>query len=388
MARLEPIYAFPDHEVVQELIPGIESTYLSQDEALSRIRDNPGIVPVAIDHTGGGRLYWADIGDYPYREWQFLFTIQTLANEGRLAETFVTDVEILLAEDLLGDQGLGKAIQPSGFIFHVSRCGSTLVGKALARLPEHVVINQGGPLQRGFWAYLTDDWRKDAEPSARNLKMFKNLVFAMARQRRPEQSTAFVKFISWNALYIDFVTRAFPDIPSIFMYRDPVEVIASVMKETTAALVAKGTRLSKFLAVAEPSETSAMNDSEYLAKCYSNYFRVMLSAVENKLALLNYRDLNPTSFVDVLSRGLNFQSSPEDLATMLQQFRFHSKDDSDVTEFKSDSDTKRAAVSDDEHRTIERECARLLDQLDRATKNLFPITNQPAHSNDVTMPGR
>lgn len=388
MARLEPIYAFPDHLVVQELIPGIEATYLSQEDALPRIRANAGLVPIAIDHTGTGRLYWADIGDHPYREWQFLYTIQTLATEGKLGETFVTDVEILSVEDLLSGEGLGGAIPPSGFIFHVSRCGSTLAGKALARSPKHVVINQGGPLQRGFWAYLTDDWWKEATASPRNLRMFRNLVLAMARRRRPEQMTAFVKFISWNALYIDFVAHAFPDVPALFMYRDPVEVIASVMKETTAALVAKGTRLAKFLTGHEPSETSAMNDTLYLAKCYSNYFRVMLSEVENKLALLNYRDLNPDSFVEVLNRGLNFQSSPEDLATMLEQFRFHSKDDSDATEFKSDSNAKRAAMSDDEHGTIERECARLLDQLDRADKNLFPITNQPAHANAATMPGR
>ena len=388
MARLEPIFAFPDHEVVQELIPGIEARYLRQDDALPRIRDNPGIVPIAIDHAGQGRLYWADIGDHLYREWQFLFTVQTLANEGALGETFVTDIEILLDDRLLSAKGLGAAILPSAFIFHVSRCGSTLVGKALSRLPKHIVINQGGPLQRGFWAYLTDDWRKDAEPSAKNIKMFRNLVFAMARRRRPEQMTSFIKFISWNALYIDFVALAFPDIPVLFMYRDPIEVIASVMNETTAALVAKETRLARFLTGHGPSETSAMSDSEYLAKCYSNYFRAMLSDVENKLALLNYRDLSTTRFVDVLNRGLNFQSSPDDLKTMLEQFRFHSKDDSDATEFKSDSDIKRAAVSDDEQKTIERECTRLLDQLDRATNNLFPTTNQLAHLSDVTMPGR
>jgi len=388
VARLEPIFAFPDHEVVQELVPGIEARYLSQGDALPRIRDNPGIVPIAIDHAGQGRLYWADIGDHLYREWQFLFTVQALANEGALGDTFVTDIEILLDDRLLTTKGLGAAILPSAFIFHVSRCGSTLVGKALSRSPKHIVINQGGPLQRGFWAYLTDDWRKDAEPSAKNIKMFRNLVFAIARRRRPEQIASFVKFISWNALYIDFVTLAFPDTPMLFMYRDPIEVIASVMKETTAALVAKETRLARFLTGHEPSETSTMSDSEYLAKCYSNYFRAMLSGVENKLALLNYRDLSTTRFADVLNRGLNFQSSPDDLKTMLEQFRFHSKDDSDATEFTSDSDIKRATVSDDEQKTIERECTRLLDQLDRATNNLFPITNQLAHSSDVTMPGR
>ena len=37
-------------------------------------------------------------------------------------------------------------MRPSGFIFHMSRCGSTVVSQMLAALAEHVVVSEAGPL--------------------------------------------------------------------------------------------------------------------------------------------------------------------------------------------------------------------------------------------------
>jgi hypothetical protein len=39
-----------------------------------------------------------------------------------------------------------KGIKPTGFIFHLSRCGSTLVSQMLAALPQNIVISEASPL--------------------------------------------------------------------------------------------------------------------------------------------------------------------------------------------------------------------------------------------------
>src|SRR3546814_4361537 len=70
---------------------------------------------------------------------QHIFTVATLAGQGALGESFSSDFAILQDDRILADPLL-----PSGFLFHISRCGSTLTGKALARSPRHVVINQIG----------------------------------------------------------------------------------------------------------------------------------------------------------------------------------------------------------------------------------------------------
>lgn len=367
------IYALPDHEVVMALIPHIGQTFLGNDEAVERICATPGMVPVAIDPEsesgGSGKVLWADIGDYPFREWQYMFTIEALAKAGKIGDAFTTSFDILLDDRILADP-----ISPSGFMFHISRCGSTLTAKALARSPRHVVINQGGPLQRGFWATITRDFSQPAEPSADNLHAFRNLVLAMARRRSPDQLYSFVKFISWNTLYMDFAMQAFPAVPALFLYRNPVEVIASVLKETSAVLWAKGRPQAGFLSGADWQDTIQMNTVEYLARCFARYLEFAEQA-GGRVAHVNYTAINPDNFPAMLSRGLNFDPGAEELALMSEQFRFHSKDDSDSKEFASDSAEKRAAIPAADQALVAQFCAAAMARLDASPDNLFPKQN-------------
>ncbi|MFC3096382.1 hypothetical protein [Alteraurantiacibacter palmitatis] len=363
------LYALPDHEVVMALLPRIGQTCLGVDEAVERIRALPGMVPLAIDHADGpenARVLWGDIGDYPFREWQYMFTVEALAKQGRVGEHFATPFAILHDDRILPD-----SIAPSGFMFHISRCGSTLTGKALARTPRHLVINQGGPLQRGFWATLTRDFTQGLEPSTENLAAFRNLTLAMMRRRLPEQQFSFMKFISWNTLYLDFALRAFPGVPALFLYRDPVEVIASVLKETSAVLWAKGRPQAGFLADCDWRDTAAMGDVEYLARCFAHYLRVA-EAAQGPVAHVNYRNINPPNFPAMLEKGLRFTASADELALMLEQFQFHSKDDSDSKAFKADSAAKQAAISDADKGLVARFCADPMARLDTSPANLFP----------------
>lgn len=367
------IYALPDHQVVLALVPRIGRTRLSNEQAVARIRAVPGMVPLAIDHGGNGqepRVLWGDIGDYPFREWQYMFTVEALAKQDAIGERFSTALDILLDDRIAVD-----SLEPAGFMFHISRCGSTLTGKALARSPRHLVINQGGPLQRGFWAAITGDFTRGIEASAENLAMFRNLVLAMTRRRLPEQRLAFVKFISWNTLYIDFAMQAFPQVPALFLYRDPVEVIASVLKETSAVLWAKGRPQSGLLADTDWRDTQAMGEVEYLARCFANYLTVA-EASARPVAHVNYRDINPASFPVMLARGLDFDPGADELALMLEQFRFHSKDDSDSKAFTADSAAKQDAIAEADKALVARFCSQPLARLDASPANLFPRSDR------------
>lgn len=359
------LYALPDDKVIADLLPGLRDRYKPATQAHDHIRAHRGLVPAAIDPAGDGRIMWADIGDHPFREWQFMYTMQHLAQAGAIRDSFVTDMTVL-EDDAIEAEG----IAPTGFIFHISRCGSTLLAKALARSPQNVVINQGGPLQRGFWAYLTRDWQQDIALTEENLRLFRRLILAMTRRRTEDQEKSFVKFISWNVLYLDFVRRAFPDVPCLFLYRDPVEVIASVLRETTAVLLAKGTDQAAFLTGSSAEATGDMSDIRFLAKCYAKYFETVLPPRDG-VSLTNYRQVSAKNFQRILGRGLGYTPEEEELARMAAQFQYHSKDDTDGSKFTPDSAEKQAQMSADDRRIIEEECAGYLDKLDRAPHNLF-----------------
>jgi len=366
------LYALPDHEVMENLLPGIRDRYLSVTDAVARIHSQPGLVPVAINPHGDGLVYFADIGDTPYLEWKHIYTIERLAQDHAVGETFTTDLKILLRDDLTAD-----CLSPKGLIFHVSRCGSTLFTKALARSPRNLVIIQGGPLQEGFWAAITDHWQHPPEISEHNILMLQNLVMLMARKRRPEYEICFLKLISWNVIYLDLICAAFPDAKALYLYRDPVEVIANVLQETTAVLCAKGGALAGELTGLLPQDTAHMSNVEYLAHCYAHYFEVVLDNSENtELSLVNYRQLRHSkAFADILARGLNSRPDNAELEQMREQYLYYSKDDTDTTLFTGDIDDMLDILTKDDKQTIKRVCNDALTRLNTSDRNIF----QPAY---------
>jgi hypothetical protein len=112
---------------------------------------------------------------------------------------------------------------PDGFIFHMSRAGSTLVSRLLAAAPGTDLIVEAGPLDAivhlARAADAPDAWRAGA---------LRAMVGALGR--RPSRRW-FVKLNAWHALALPLFRQAFPDVPWLFLHRDPVAVIASQMAE-------------------------------------------------------------------------------------------------------------------------------------------------------------
>lgn len=362
----EAIYALPDHEVVAALLPEAYRRHLDARGAAERIRNNQGLVPIAIDPARKGRVIWADLGQHPFREWQFIYTVRHLAEAGAIGECFTSEVSVLDRPELFDD-----SVVPSAFIFHISRCGSTLLAKALARPRTHMMISQGGPLQQGFWSLVTDDWRRPAQPTAETVRRLRSLILALCRRRLGNEERSFVKFISWNVLYSDLICAAVPEARCLFLYRDPVEVVASIKRATTTALEARGTRRACFLSGEPPATVARMSNVAYLAACFGRYLESAL-AMARDVSYVNYRDLKAENFGRILSpAGLGLRLSETDQAMMRDQFRYHAKDDGRDRRFLGDSAEKQAAVSLQERLLVDERCAEPVSRLDASARNLF-----------------
>ncbi len=365
------LYALPDHEVMEKLLPGISGRWLEPDQARERLRAAPGMVPIAIDpgrdEQDRKSIWFADIGDQPFLEWKHIYTVQRLAAEGRIGESFASDFS-LLDQPLPVDDGM----QTDGLLLHVSRCGSTLFCKSLARLESNLIINQAGPLQYGFWAAITDHWRRPLEASHTNLQRLRRLVRLLTRRRGLDYRLAFVKFISWNTVCTDFIRSAFPDSHILFLYRDPAEVIATVMQETTAALTHRGTPLSEVISGLSVKQTADMDDIEYLAHCYANYYRLVAErAGALDLRLVNYRHMGQADlFGEVLDRGLDWRPDPASLEKMREQYNYYSKDDSNQTRYQGEPDPEQKLGPGGRAR-IDAIAAAPTRVLDHSPQNLF-----------------
>jgi hypothetical protein len=118
--------------------------------------------------------------------------------------------------DFVRQAEAGDSLAPDGFIFHMSRCGSTLVAQMLAALPGVVMVSEAAPL--------------DAVVRLGAPEPLKAMVAALGRRRSGDESRYFIKLDFAHALALPLFRAAFPGTPWLFLYRDPVEVLVSQMR--------------------------------------------------------------------------------------------------------------------------------------------------------------
>ena len=110
---------------------------------------------------------------------------------------------------------------PVGIIFHVARCGSTLISQSLKHLDNLVVYAEPQPVNE----ILVPPHRW---PRADLVAALRALGDAFARHAgRPYV----LKLSSWNTLFCDIITEAFPETNWVLSLRDPVEVGVSLLRQ-------------------------------------------------------------------------------------------------------------------------------------------------------------
>lgn len=363
-----------DEHSVPSLFQTASANYCAPEQALARIQQNTGFIPVAW--TGDHKLVWLDIGDCPLSEWKFRFSIRNLIDGSNAPDCFTTDIEILQSEDL----DPGASHQPTGFLFHMSKCGSTVMARILDQSPQHITLKEPTPLHEPFWQYMTQDWKTPIEPSETNLRMIRNLIQIMGRTRLPEQRSYFLRVRSWVVAFVNIIQQAFPDTPTLFMYRDPVEVMASILSKPTTGLPRlKESGAAAFITGRTNADLFAMDDLEYFTAFYKRYLESSLVEMNQHSHYLNYRNLTRQNLPDILRSAFRYSPSEPVLTQMLDQFNVYSKDDSGATRFSSDNREKQRLVTSAMREAADQHLMRYYHALETHDRNL---TNARAWPHD------
>lgn len=127
---------------------------------------------------------------------------------------------------LLDWQAASPGLQPSAFIFHASRCGSTLLAQMLARLDSHIVLSEPPPLDQLLRAHYVSPLEDAAQRAAIGA-----MLSALGQRRDGRASRLVVKLDAWNIHELPLLRRCFPDTPWVFLYRDPLEIAASHLQQ-------------------------------------------------------------------------------------------------------------------------------------------------------------
>ncbi|MCW3835284.1 sulfotransferase family protein [Sphingomonas canadensis] len=274
----------------------------------------PGPVPM---------IEWCEFGDAPLTEPFFGESLRKA--EGRPANQGQRPVTTL---DALIDAPPADGIVPSGFTFHMSRCGSTLVSQMLAASPRHIAICEAEPLDAVVQLQGMDPDRHAAALRA--------IVLALTRNRAGA-AHAFVKADSWHAFALPLFRRAFPEVPWIFIHRDPVEVLVSHARRA-GMQTQRGALPPAFTGGTDP----ALPPLEYAAQALARICEAALGHADGKALFVDYADLADNLFDRILPH-FGVEPDAEETEAIAMASMRNAKDPRSL--FLGDSEAKQAGAT-------------------------------------------
>jgi len=174
--------------------------------------------PIRFDLSGPApTVDWADLSHERFVEPFFDQTVARWATGPHAKPLVRTGLDAFLALDN------EPSLDPSGLIFHLSRCGSTLVSRLLGTLPGVVVVSEPSPLN----ALLGLD--PDRVDGATLVRLVRLLMRALGRRRHGDERHLVLKCTSWNIRRREILAAAFPETPWVWVQRDPADVVASLL---------------------------------------------------------------------------------------------------------------------------------------------------------------
>jgi sulfotransferase family protein len=247
----------------------------------------------------------------------------------------------------------GDSLAPDGFIFHMSRCGSTLAAQILAASPANIVVSEAAPIDAMiqlpfFVPGLTQD---------QHVAALRAIVAGYGRDRSGQSRRYFIKCDSWHVLALPLLLAAFPDTPWVFLHRDPVEVIVSQLR-MRGAQAAPGVLPPHIFGFAADEHLAPV---EYITRVLARICAAALSHADRGSALfVDYRDLPEAMFTRILP---HFGTAPdsEELAQMHAAARRDAK--APGTVFTGDSAAKQSEASDEVRAAAGRHFAELTPRL-------------------------
>lgn len=289
-----------------------------------------GLTPTLIHlHEPQPLVQWCDLSNIVFSDPFFNQTIARCLREDPSRLRFQTELEALA--DLYE---MRPGLQPTGFIFHMSKCGSTLVSQTLAASPQNLVLSEPAPIN----SVLVTDLVGISE--AATIKWLQLLINALGQKRRGTETNYFIKFKSWNIRKLALLKQAFPDVKWAFIYRNPVEVMVSVLKAPAEWMDLKSQsitddpiwanlkripRISDGVTGFSAEEIEQMSAEEYCARVLASFCQIALQMADHNALMLNYNQL-PEAIWSSLLDFFQVNYSVEDQYRMHAVSQLYSKD--------------------------------------------------------------
>jgi hypothetical protein len=314
-----------------------------------------GWLPILVD-VKRNRVSWLELGRTSFRE---PFFHQTVAR-------FLQEAPTVLATDLVALRTLADgapSLRPKGFIFHMSRCGSTLLSNMIGALPRHLVVAE--PMALSLVLAVPDE----SFDVVSRRELLRQVICALGQPHDPEQEHYVIKLTSSNVLLLPLFREIYPEVPWVFLYRNPAEVIVSNLLSPTGWLNGRGKndRVQRALAL-DTTSAHRMSPAEYCARALGSFGWTALEHAGANSLLIHYEQISAAALRRVLEL-FRLDASDAEVELMAGSLRFYSKA-SRQRSFRDDREAKRRLAEGEVRNMAERWAMDSYDEMERCRMRL------------------
>ncbi len=263
-----------------------------------------GWTPVALSLAEGElAIDWGDLRGVRFAEPFLHQTVERWAGENP-APLVRSDCRTLEALD--GEPSL----DPAAIIFHVSRCGSTLLSRLLGSLPGVLVVSEPAPLNSLLLAGAA------ATPASLRL-----VVRALGRKRFGDERHYVLKLSSWNVRRFALFRAAFPAARFIWLQREPEAVLASLLADPPGWVALRrdaGSARALF-----GIEEGMPDDGSFCVRAVASLFEAARHLAPD--LVLDYADL-PDAAWTAAAPSIGLRPCPDEIRRMGREARWTAKD--------------------------------------------------------------
>jgi hypothetical protein len=308
-------------------------------------------IPIDIDtRKQPVRVKWLDIGKDAFDQNSFDESVQHCLSKSNsnIVETPLT--ELLIISDVV------DRVKPTGFIYHMSRCGSTLLANMFRQLDKNIVHYE--PL---LPFKILELLNRDNEEYV--FEVLKGAIDILGRKRFGNEENMVVKFSSGTTYFLPAILKVFPKVPRIYMYRDPVEVLVSNLENAAQPWIydyhLTGQSKSQML-----EDNSPLENCAYALAAKSEAF---LRTYDDKCLIVEYEQIGRALLERVICH-FNMSFSSAEVDEMMKAMDYYSKGKGE--KFASDKDKKQRQASPKVRSVAERILGPVHENLKRLTVKL------------------
>ncbi|OCX54055.1 hypothetical protein BEL04_07210 [Mucilaginibacter sp. PPCGB 2223] len=209
-------------------------------------------------------------------------------------------------------------VSPTSFIFHISRCGSTLLSQLLGLNEESISLSEV-PI---FDDILRLRYKLPGITEEYTGELLQAAMKFYGQKRFGTEKNMFIKTDSWHIHFYRELRTLYPDVPFLLLYRAPAEVFESHVK-------LRGTQTVPGLI--EPEVFGFANDGipdfhSFPAKVIASYLTayITVASTDSLSVLLNYNE-GMTAIMDKIARVTNIKYDTALRQKMEERTGYHSK---------------------------------------------------------------